>query len=512
MSDISANNKRIAKNTLMLYARMFFVMLVSLYTVRIVLQVLGEVDYGIYSVVGGVIFMFSFLSTTLSSASQRYFAYELGKNDLLQLNKVFNITVLLYVIIIAVVILLAETIGLWFLHTQLKIPEERMFAVDWVYQFTIISFCFGLFTTPFQALIISHEKMNVYAVVGVLEAVLNLLFVVSLRYVSVDKLIVYGALMLAKIGITNVIYIVYSRKKFDKISFALVWDKSLAKEILFYSGWNLYGGVANVIRSHGINILINTFFNPAINAARGIAYQVNGALNSFALNFYTAVRPQVTKYYAQNDREATLNLVFSSSKLSFYLILFLAVPIMVYATPILELWLGNVPKYTELFLRLVIIIAMVDSLSNPLMTLVQATGKVKKYQFVIGSLLLLNLPVSWLFLHYGYSAEYTMYVAVGISVISLFARLFMLKTLVDFPVKEYCISILFRSVIVFSMSLVLALAFRPFFPINNGGFVYLILGLSITVMLSLFAIYFIGLSKTEQKSVVIIIKQKILKK
>ena len=429
MSPKAENNKRIARNTLMLYFRMGLVLLISLYVSRVVLKVLGEDDYGIYNVVGGVVVMFSFLSRTLASASQRYFAYELGRGDHEKLNRIFNINLLLFCIVIGIIFVLAETVGLWFLHHKMTISAERMYAANWIYQFSILSFCTNLIAIPYQAVIIAREKMHFYAFVGIMEALLNLTFalLLSLLKWNSDRLIIYGALMLVVHVTTNSGYVIVSRKRFEETKIKYYWEREQVREIVSYSGWNLFGAIASVVRSQGINLLINVFFNPAINAARGLSYQVNNALNQFASNFYTAVRPQVTKYYAQGDKSATFSLVFSSSKFCFFLLLLGAVPVLTFPHEVLDIWLVDIPRYTELFVLLVIIIGLIDSISNPLMTLAQATGKVKVYQSVVGGIIILNLPISWVFLHCGFSAEYTMYVAIVVAMLALFTRLTILK-------------------------------------------------------------------------------------
>lgn len=500
MTDISSDNKRIAKNTLMLYIRMFFTMIVSLYTTRVVLKALGEQDYGIYNVVGGIVVMFSFLSRVLASASQRFFAFELGRKNHERLKQVFSITQILYVFVIVIIIIAAESLGLWFLHSKATIPAERMVAANWIFQFSVISFSLHLFTTPYQADIIAREKMDVYAFIGILEAVLHLLLALALQFIpfSKDILIVYGLMVLFNAMIVNGSYIGYALRKYEESHFKYFWDTKLAREILSYSGWNLFGAVAGVARSQGINMLINVFFNPAINAARGIAYQINSAINQFANNFYTAVRPQVTKNYAKGDIRATLSLVFSSSKLTYYLLLFVAVPIMVFASPILELWLEKVPDHTLLFTELVIIVALVDSLSNPLITLAQATGKVAVYQFVVGSLLLLNLPISYIFLKLGYPAEVTMVVAIAIAVLSLLARLIILRRLVQFPVRRYTVQVLLKISVptVISFGLVYILKIAVFPSIDSAAF--LLLKLVTAVGLTIGAILLTGLNKSEK--------------
>lgn len=500
MTQVSSDNKRIAKNTLMLYIRMFLIMLVSLFSTRVVLHALGEEDYGIYNVVGGIVVMFSFLSRVLASASQRFFAFELGRNNKLRLKQVFNITLVLYLLIIVIIIIASEVFGLWFLYTKATIPEDRMVAANWIFQFSVVSFSISLVTTPYQAAIIAHEKMDVYAAVGILEAVLLLLVALTLRYLplSSDLLIVYGLFVLINTLIISCCYIFYALKHYEESRFSFYWERPLAKEILSYSGWNLFGAVAGVARSQGINMLINVFFNPAVNAARGIAYQINNAINQFANNFFTAVRPQITKNYAKGDADSTLSLVFSSSKLTYYLLLFVAVPIMVYAEPILKLWLSIVPDHTLLFTELVIIVALVDSISNPLMTLAQATGKIALYQAVVGTLLLFNLPFSYIFLKLGYPAEITMVVAIIISVISLFARLLILRRITVFPVRYYIEKVILKisvpTIISYGSVYLIKVLFEPL----SDSIILLLIKLVLSVCITMVVIFFFGLNNREK--------------
>ena len=510
MSLKAENNKRIAKNTFMLYIRMGLVMIISLYATRIVLNVLGEEDYGIYNVVGGVVVMFSFLSRTLASASQRYFAFEIGRGDYDKLNKIFNINLILFAIVIGIVLILAETVGLWFVNTQMTIPDERMFAARWVYQFAVLSFCAHLIAIPYQATIIARERMDVYAFVGILEALLNLGFVFLLQALKAnqDALILYGALMLLVHIITNGSYVVVAKKKYEETRTKLYWESQLVKEIISYSGWNLFGAVAAITRSQGINLLINVFFSPAINAARGLSYQVNNALNQFASNFYTAVKPQVTKYYAQGDKSSAFSLVFSSSKFAYYLLLFLAVPVLIYPYEVLEVWLVNVPQYAPLFLVLVVIIGLIDSISNPLMTLAQATGKVKIYQAVVGSIIILNLPVSWLFLALGFPAEATMYVAIVIAVIALFARLIILNRIVAFPIMVFCKNVLLRLIITTLAAFALSILLKLFVSNTGSGVVWLLFNIVLSVLLTVLSILFVGLNSHERQLIVGFVKSR----
>lgn len=499
MGDIAKNNQRIAKNTLMLYIRMFFVMLVSLYTVRIVLRVLGEENYGIYNVVGGIVVMFSFISKTLAAASQRYFAFEIGRNDYYKLRQVFSITLVLYTIVILIIVLLAETLGLWYLHNKLVIPDNRLYAAEWVFQLSIISFCITLFATPFQAMIIANERMNIYAFVGIVEVVLKLLLVLLLsKITNVDNLILYAILMLLCHLVVDSIYVIYSTKKLQGSNFHFYWEGKVAKEISSFSGWNLFGAISSVLRSQGINMLIGAFFNPVVNAARGLAYQINNALNSFSHNFYTAVRPQIIKLYAQENQKETINLVFRSSKFTFFLMEFLAVPIIIFINPILVFWLDDVPEYTELFSILVIITALIDSLSHPFMALSQATGRVSLYQSVVGTITIMNLPFSWVLLHYGFPPQSTMYVAIALSIVAMIARVLIIKKLVGISIGQFIVDVISYLVLTSSLIAAISLLIKRFIYDVHPNIILLFASMAISVLFAIGVIYLLGLNKRER--------------
>lgn len=493
------NNKRIAKNTLLLYFRMMLTMLVSLYTVRVVLNTLGVVDYGIFNVVGGIVVMFSFLGNSMAAASQRYFAFEIGRNNLSQLKKTFSITMTIYAMIAVIILILAETAGLWFLNTQMTIPLERMNAANWVYQFSVLSFIMTLFTIPYNASIIAHERMNVYAFVSIIEVILRLIIIYLLVLFSFDKLKLYAVLTLGVIIIVTCIYCTYCKRKFAECRFSFYWDKSLFKELVNYSGWNLFGALAGVFNDQGINILLNIFFGPVVNAARGIAYQVNGAINQFVQNFMTATRPQIIKYYSSGEKEQMLKLVFQSSKFSFLLLFILSMPVLLETHFIFTIWLKDVPDYVVLFTRLIIITALIDSLSYPLMTASQATGKIKRYQATVGGAMLISLPVSYIFLKFNYPPQIVMYVAIINSLICLLLRLNMLKSMVDLPVMEF-----FKTIIIPLFTITCVAFVIPFLILNQmheGILRFLLIGI-IGLFVSIISIYFLGLSNNERNYII----------
>ena len=325
-NSVSNNNKRIAKNTLLLYIRMFFIMAVSLFTSRVILKNLGVEDFGIYNVVGGVVAMMGILNSAMSTSTTRYLTFELGKGDKERLKQVFSMCFTIYLLLSLAFLFLAETFGLWFLNTQLTIPENRLEAANWVYQFSVISCINTLLSNPYNAVLIAHEKMSVYAYISIAEVVLKLAVVYMLLIINYDRLVVYGALILIMSLLVTMMYRVYCIRHYKESIYRFYWEKPLFKQLLSYSWWNLFGAAAGIVKGQGLNVLLSMFFNPSVNAARGIAYQINTSITNFFTNFYTAVRPQITKYYAQNDLENMFKLVFRSSKFSFFLIFILSLP------------------------------------------------------------------------------------------------------------------------------------------------------------------------------------------
>jgi O-antigen/teichoic acid export membrane protein len=481
-------------------------MAVSLFTVRVVLKTLGTVDYGIYNVVGAIVVMFSFFSNTMASASQRFFAFELGRNDIPQLKKTFSLTITIYAIIAVIVLLLAETIGLWFLNTQMVIPADRMATANWVYQFSVLSFLITIMTIPYNAAIIARENMKVYAYVSIFEVILKLVIVYILIYLSHDKLKLYACLMFLVTCIITFIYRTVCKRKYDECRFRFYWDKGLFYSLMSYSCWNLFGAVAGILNNQGINILLNLFFGPIVNAARAIAFRVNDAVNQFVMNFLTAVRPQITKYYAAEEKEKMMKLVFQSSKFSYFLLFLLSMPVLLETNFIFKIWLEEAPQYVVLFTRLVIITAIIDSLSYPLMTAAQATGKIKLYQTVVGGTMLLNLPISYCFLKMGFPPQVTMYVAIVISVICFFLRLYLLKSMVDLSINNYFKKVIIVILTVSLMALIIPIlitvsmeeSFRRFIFVSVNSFV-----------ISAGTIYLIGLTKDEKHFMLQLIRNRL---
>ena len=392
----SENTKRIAKNTLMLYGRMLFSMFVSLYTSRVVLATLGVEDFGISNAVGGVIAMLGFLNDSMSGATSRFLTYELGKGNGSKLKETFSTAVIIHIGIALFIFVFGETIGLWFLENKLVIPESRMAAARIVYQTTIIGTMLGIMQTPYNATIIAHEKMSVYAYVGILNVFLRLVIVYLLVIGDFDKLILYSFLQLSVSIIIIMIYRIYCKTHFSETSFSFVWKKDLLKPMLSFSGWDLYGNLSVIARTQGVSILLNMFFGPIANAAAGIAAQVQGAVMSFAGNIVTAVRPQLVKYYATDEYQPMFELLSNSIKLSFILLSILTIPIITEINYILKLWLGNVPQNAAVFCAFTLLFNLFANTSLLFASIIHATGRVKRISLINGTLYLLVIPVTYI--------------------------------------------------------------------------------------------------------------------
>ena len=399
------NNKRIAKNTLMLYLRQVLIMIVGLYTVRKVLEILGVEDYGVYNVVSGAVTMFGFLSGAMAVGSQRFFSYYLGKQDLYGLKKVFHNTLTIYMILSFAVVLLGETLGLWFINSKLVIPENRLFAANCIFQVSLISFVISMMSAPFMASIMSHEDMDIYAHVGIVEVLLKLFVVFALIFSPFDKLITYSILLFFTSVSVLFIYLSYCKKYYLESSIRFGYDKNIIYDIASFSGWNLFGNIAWVVKNQGTSFLLNIFFGPAMNAAQNLATQIRTIVNTFAYNFTSAVQPQIVKSFAQKEYDSMFRLMSSSSKLSFLLMTVIAIPIILNVEFILNLWLVEVPNYAVVFTQIMLIEATIEAMSTPIASANQATGKIKYYQMIIGIIGMINLPISYIVLRFGANAE-----------------------------------------------------------------------------------------------------------
>ncbi len=423
----SNSNLKIAKNTLFLSIRMLLNMGVSLYTSRVVLEVLGIEDYGIYSVVGGVVTLFSFFNTAMSSATQRFLAFDLGKKDEEQLHNTFNATFIIHVFIAALILILAETLGSWFINNKLNVPLDRIRTINWVYQFSILTFLVGVIQVPFNALIIAREQMNIYAIISVIEVTLKLIIVYLLILFDLDKLKLYSILIFVVTLLVALFYQIYCYTRFKESKFRWYYDSKYFRVLISYSGWNLFGNIAGLAKGQGLNIVLNLFFGPFINAAYGIMQQVQGTVSTFVSNFQMSVNPQIIKSYANNELRSMISLVFRSAKYSYFLMLLVTFPIIYNTELILTLWLKIPPEGSVWFVRLCLINILIDCISGPLMTAAQATGKIKWYQIIVGFLLFLNLPLSYFLLLVLKEPNIIFYISILLSLVALNFRLFFLK-------------------------------------------------------------------------------------
>lgn len=495
MTDTAANNKRIAKNTLMLYFRMLFTMAVSLFTSRVVLNTLGVEDYGIYNVVGGVVSMFSIISGSLSAAISRFITVELAKGDADKLRKTFSASVTIQLLLSLIIVVLIESIGVWFLNAKMVIPAERMDAANWVLQFSIVTFVINLISVPYNATIIAHEKMSAFAYISILEVVCKLVIVYLLKISPIDRLVFYAILMCAVSVIIRLVYGYYCNRHFAECKFSFRFDKDLLKRMFSFAGWNFIGASSAVLRDQGGNIIINLFGGPAVNAARGIAMQVNQTIVGFSNNFMTALNPQITKSYASGEQDYMMKLIFRGARFSFYMLLFLSLPVLANTHYILSLWLGMVPDHSVLFVRLALIFAMSESISSPLVTAMLATGKIRNYQIVVGVLQMLNLPISYVLLRIGCIPETVMMVAIGLSQCCLAARLVMLRTMIGLSARKYLREVYLNVILVTTAAAVLPILTSVILEESFLNFVIIVLISLITAAISIF---YIGFNKNER--------------
>ena len=437
MEDTNQSTKRIAKNTLLLYVRMLFLMLISLYTSRVILNALGVEDYGVYNVVGGFVTMFSMLSNSLHSAIGRFITYELGTGNRDRLCKIFSTSISIQVGLSLAILLLAETIGLWFVNSKMVIPETRIVAANWCYQFSLVTFCINLISVPYNAAIIAHEKMSAFAYISILEAIGKLIIAWCIVINPIDRLIYFAAMVALLSWIIRMIYAWYCKIHFEECSYHFIYDHHLLKQMFGFAGWSFIGGASYVMREQGGNIILNLFFGPAVNAARAISVRVNSAITGFVSNFMTALNPQITKSYACGDSEYMFHLIFKGARYGYYILFLLSLPVIINTHYILVIWLKLVPEHTVFFVQLTLIFAMSECISNPLITAMLATGKIRNYQIVVGGLQMTNLPIAYLCLYYGCAPESVIIVAIVISQCCLAARLYMLRNLIKLKVLQY---------------------------------------------------------------------------
>ena len=493
------NNKRIAKNTLLLYFRMLFMMVVSLYTSRVILNALGVEDFGIYNVVGGVVAMFSVISGSLSAAISRFITYELGKGDQSKLNKIFSASVTIQLLLSLIIVVLIESVGVWFLNANMTMPETRMAAANWVFQFSIVTFVINLISVPYNAAIIAHERMSAFAYISILEAIGKLAIAFLIMVSPIDRLIFYAILMCAVAVIVRLTYGHYCKKHFTECTYQFDWDKDILKQMFGFAGWNFIGASSAVLKDQGVNIVINMFCGPAVNAARGIAMQVNNAVAGFVTNFMTALNPQITKSYASGDREYMMTLIFQGARLSFYMLLLLSLPILMNTHYILVLWLKLVPEHAVTFVQLMLVFAMSESISNPLVTAMLASGRIRNYQIVVGGLQMMNLPISYVCLRMGLMPESALIVAICISQCCLAARLYMLRGMIGLSSIRYIKKVYLNVLAVAVLSVIAPILLSVYMTDSFLSFVAISL---VTMASTLVVEFYIGCNNEERAFVV----------
>lgn len=510
---VSSSNKRIAKNVLALYARMLLMLIINLYTSRVLLDCLGVDDYGLNNVVGGFVTMLGFVNTSMTRSIQRFLNVELGLNNEEGVRDSFRAAITVQIYLALLILLLLETVGLWFLNCKMHIPPDRMAAANWVYQCCCITMVISIIKSPYNAIIIAKEKMNFYALISVLEAVMKVIIIVSLLLVTTDRLIAFNILQFISVVLFFVVTVAYSNKIMPGLNIKLSKEKRRITEILSFSGWNLFGSFSGIIKSQGINILINFYFSLAINAARSVAYMVLSAINQFASNFQMALSPQIVQSYAAGERERYLFLSYASGKMSFYLMWILIYPVIILLDPLLTFWLGNnVPEKTQVFIPIILYTGLIDSLGSSISIPLYATGKIKMYQIVVSIITIMVLPISYIFYEMGYPAETSMIISLVLAIVAQGARVIiwckLIKERTTIYLKKIVIPAIF--VMIISMGLTRLLMLLGFCKLD-GSFFNIIIDAILIVVISIVTVYFIGISKSERSIVVKVVRNKFKK-
>lgn len=488
-------SKRILKNTTFLYIRMLVLMLITLYTSRVLLDKLGIEDFGIYNVVGGLTVMLIFFRSSLSNATQRFLNVELGRGDTVRAQCVFAQHFTLYVIVALLVLLVGETIGLWFVYNKLVIPVDRLVAAVWVYQFTLVSLCSTLVGIVYDSEIIAHEDMNVYSYIGIFEGLAKLAIAYAISMSHFDRLIVYGFLMMLLSLFVQCFYAFYSSHHYKESRIGFIWDRKLLKDTSSIVGWNTVGTAIYAINDSGVNILLNLFFGPAVNAARAVSYQVSNAVNGFATNFFVSVRPQIVKSYAAGDNAYLMKLFYNSSKFSFFMLWLFCLPLCFSIDPILHLWLKQVPDYTGIFTVWVLAYSLVNALNNPVWAVVLAVGKLKSYISIGSSVFLLVFPLAYIALRLGSSPVNVFTIMVAVRLLYHAVVLNIIKAYVDFSFRRYLRDVVLPIVFVSFVSLVIVAATHAALPKSLfSTFIFVVLSVAATAL----CIFFIGISKDER--------------
>lgn len=505
MSNIS-QSKTIAINSILLYARMLFIMLITLYSVRLVLAVLGQEDYGIYNVVAGIVSSMTFMTSVMTSATLRFFSYSLGKKDYAGLNKIFSISINIYFFLVVIILVLCETIGLWFVNNELVFPDGKLFIVNCVYQLAIFSFIISIIAIPYSSLLLAHENMKLYSIITIIDAVLKCLIIFFIKELAFDKLIAYSLLLFGVHTITTMLYFFVCRMRYIECRYKFCKDSKSYVELLSYSGWTLFGTLAGVANNQGNTIIINLFFGPIVNASRAIAMQVNVALSTFSNNFIMALRPALIKSYAEGNYRYMLKLYHFSNRFIYYLMLIMCLPLFLEMSFVLNLWLIEVDSNMVIFSKLTLVYVIILSLNSPITIIVQATGKVKRYFLLVESFTLLSMPLTYLFYKFGGAAETTYYVMILVFTVAHLIRLLVLQNLFPiFTISDYFTKFVLRALVITIVVVLSVYYIQNWF--SEGFFRLFIVFFSSTVLM-LLGIIAIGLNKDEKTYVLSFIMRK----
>lgn len=505
MQNQSANNKRIAKNSLFMSIRMVIVLAITLYTSRVILRVLGVEDYGVYNVVAGFVTMFGFFNSSLSNGIQRFYNFELGKNGVEGARRVYNMAFLIQVLLALIIVLPTEILGLWYLHNKMVIPEGRMFAAEWIFQLSLLTFVLHIIQVPYTAAVMAHERMDFYAVVSIFNVLISLAAVFLIPHLGGDALILYGALIALIALITLVLYIGYAKKNFKEIVIEKAFRLSLFKEMLSFSGWNIFGTLGQMMKDQGVNLILNFFFGPIVNAARGIANQVNGGLQSFVANITIPVRPQVVQSYATGDIDRSLSLTYTISKLSCYFLLLMSLPIMLEIDFVLKIWLGDkVPEHTSVFVVIIILNSFINNLNAAVSGVVHASGKMKTYQLCGGTISLASVAVVYIAMLIWDIPSIALIVLFILDIVRQFVALIVLKSIVnEFSLMNYFHGVVIPLIAVALLAIVFPLAAHHFISV---GFLKFCIVLIVSILSVVMSVFLVGLRKNEKKIISNILK------
>lgn len=502
---VSQDNKRVAKNTVYMYIRMAFSMLVGLYTSRVVLQVLGVEDFGLYNVIGGIISLFTVLNAALINTTSRFITISLAKGDVKDTRQIFNMAFLLHLFVGIFIVMLGETVGLWYLHSKLVIPEGREVAAEWLYQFTIISAFLTTINVPYNAVVIAHEKINVYAIIQIIDVVLRLVIVLLLQVAPFDELIFYALLVLLVTVFKISLNFIYSHRKFVEVRFLFYWSWKLFKEIFKFIGWALVGNFSHMFYTQGINLMLNAFCGPAVNAARGITVHVQGVVAQMANNVQTAINPQIMKTYATDNFDRMHMLICASSRYCYYLLFIIALPIMLEADYILHLWLGIVPEHTVNFIRLTLVIVLLDAFINPMFTANLATGNLNLYYIPISINSILFMFITYFAIRDTGVPESVFICYLGMVLLGVIVRMFVMRKQIHLPKRIYIKKAVLPTIGVTVLATILPVIAH--LTIEND-----LLRLLVTLLVSLIStgicVITIGISKSERQYGISFVKSK----